>query len=194
MGRLRAVSLLALLVTAAAMACTGDDEGLEGPDLVGRAGGEDEGPADPGRSGEACAEYSDALCDYVERCRPSVKREECDALARSIVCLTDGRAEGCTLGIDGASCGSPPGDCELSDVADPEPARVACEAMVEATCRAQGGCALSEVECAAAREALACDTVIGVKAGLERCLDDLADPSCDELPVASCQGLFVGSQ
>ncbi len=190
MHRVRWLLLLWPVVSWTA-ACTGKDEALRGPVLIGQGGEEAGSSGEPiPRSGEGCADYQDALCDYVVRCRPAVMRAACDEQAQSIVCLTDGRAEGCAVGIEGASCGNAPGDCELPDVADREPAQAICRALADAYCQAQGGCALSQAECAAARSALACDTVFGVLADVGTCFAELANPACESLPVASCRRFF----
>lgn len=160
-------------------ACSGSDEALE--------------RANPPRTGDPCASYQDALCDWVTRCRPEVARSSCDEVAQSIVCATDGRTEGCLGAIDAAGCASPPNDCELVDVADRGPARAACEAYLVAVCDRSVRCgAETRAECQSSVEAaLDCDRVVGVKARLEECLADLAADECGEAP-ESCDELLVG--
>src|SRR5262245_27257819 len=84
--------------------------------------GKDEAIGTDGRGDDPCFNYRDALCDWVVRCNPGLKYEDCQATASTIECATDGRAEACTEAIDIANCAEPPDDCELFDVADREPA------------------------------------------------------------------------
>jgi hypothetical protein len=155
--------------------------------------GSDEAVGDPGRRGDACHDYQDALCDWVLACTPHVARAECEASASAIACVQDGRAERCTAAIDAATCREPPDDCELFDVADRAPARAACEQYGDAVCSARASCGTqSAADCRAELETLDCSAIVGVKPSFPDCIDDLRTADCGQIPPPSCDDVLLG--
>ena len=155
--------------------------------------GDGDEPAGAARSDlDSCPNYQDALCDWSMRCSDDEERSACEAQANAIVCRTDGRAKVCASAIRAADCDNPPEHCELLDVADRTPARLACEDYGHAFCEAAVGCGLeTEASCKKALGALDCGLAFGVKSGYGTCLADLSAPDCAAFPPTSCQGIML---
>ena len=154
-----------LVLLALALGC-GDDSGDDGV---------------RGRGSEACRDWQDAVCDFAaDECRV-IERAVCDDSYRSITCLSDERATECANVLNEAACGRAPGECDVSSIADPEPAQRACETLLARLCAHVVGCGrTTEQECMQqAAMNIDCGLAIGHTPNFEDCLTAVDGLSCD---------------
>jgi hypothetical protein len=152
-----------LLVLAAA--CGDDDDG------------DDSGP---GRGSAACQDWQDAICDFASgECR-ALDRATCDDNFKSVTCNSDARATECSNAFNSGSCMAPPPNCDLSDLADPAPARQACEQLLSRLCTHVVDCGMAtEAACLQeARTAVDCSRAIGHSLGFEACIAEIDTLAC----------------
>jgi hypothetical protein len=140
---------------------------------------DDGGSAGPaGRGTATCHEWQSALCGWYGMClMPGV--ETCNQI-KSIACKSDTEAQRCATALRAASCIAPPANCDVRDLADPAPAKKACEDFGAAFCKRSDECqpgsrdaCLQEVE-----SSLTCSEFIGVALTFEQCLAEVPKFSC----------------
>jgi hypothetical protein len=165
----------ALLLVAMCLRC-GDDDGAKQP---------------AGRGTPKCNEWQSAVCGWVARCQgPAIL---CDQV-RSITCKSDSEAQRCASGLAAASCSEPPAQCDVGNIADPAPAKKACEDFLGAFCQRSEECqAGSRDTCLdQLKTTLDCSRAIGVNLAFDRCMTDIPKTTCAamNLPPA-CQQVLL---
>jgi hypothetical protein len=172
LAKLAAFALLAAIATGA---CSGDDDSSQ--------------PAGAGT--EPCRSYQLAYCSLGMKCQaPALV---CDQ-AKSVACKSDAEAQRCATALSASSCAAPPSGCDLSDIADPAPAKKACEDFQAAICQRSEECmAGSHDMCVEEiKAAVNCANAIGVKSTFQSCLSETRILACDatEAPEA-CKGVLL---
>ena len=94
------------------------------------------------------------------------------------------------------TCVSTPAGCDVTDVADPEPAVESCEKLLAEICDTTIKCGAyeDEEECAAANSKLDCSKAVAVDPHFEMCLSGVEDWSCDEELPPSCTEVIILSK
>lgn len=174
-----------LAVLCAVAGCGGDDAD------------EPSRPRSNGRGSDACRSWHDAYCDYMVACG-DIERAVCEEDIQGITCNGDPYATRCANAFNDATCITSNGfdlsTCDALVVADPEPAQVACNDLLDALCDHLVTCGTfaSQGECLdVQRTALDCDKAIGHALRYDTCVSDIEALVCpeDALP-ASCAGVI----
>jgi hypothetical protein len=185
------VSWLAALTSCSAGA--GEDEQSTADASTGGCYGDGSNDRQQGAANatDGCHEWQRAVCDWTERCGGDAVR--CREQAPAISCLCDAHAYRCSTDIDAAACSDAPPNCDLAQIADPEPAIAACNVLLAAVCDRAEECQASTREgCMTETSAtLDCTLAVAVMPQYEQCLGEISQLSCDlETPV-SCQRVIL---
>jgi hypothetical protein len=173
--------------------------GSGGTGAVGKGGSGGSTPCVPPafeRGTESCQRWHAALCAWASTCGTL---DECDCLdqASAISCLSDSAATNCSTRLEALDCSVPPIGCDLTDLADPEPAEAACVLFIERICDSQERCSGTDpVACAEEASTLIdCTQAVGVKPSFEQCLGEIDALPCEatEIP-ESCAGAVLLAQ
>ncbi len=174
--------LVGLFVCGAAMGCV--------------SGGDDDAP---GRGSAACRDWQDAICDVLQECGSgAITRAQCDNQYQGAVCRDDDDASACSNLFNDATCGSITeaefNSCDFRVIADPIPARAACEEFNETYCVRALECGMvSDEATCRATSGLDCSAVVIHTLVFEQCLREMRTLSCDDgtpLPEA-CESVFL---
>jgi hypothetical protein len=178
MVELRELVFGAVILACAALGCGGEDDGYKRPQ---------------GRGSAACQAWQKAICDYVALDCHAVSEKACVENYYGVTCKSDTTAQSCAAALESASCGTGPVGCDLSDMADPAPAVVACNALVDATCQRAVECGAESLDTcrAEASAGLDCSAALAYAPAYESCLGDVAQLACTaaDLP-AICNGVI----
>jgi hypothetical protein len=165
-----------------AVACGDDDDGSGPPVRDGSNGGTSSGA--PGRGSAACNDWQDAICDFASgECRV-IGRAECDDNYKAVTCASDERASACSNAFNSATCMTPPPSCDLTDIADPAPARAACDQLLTRLCGhvLECGMVASLEECRQQVDtAIDCDRAVAHSPGFDACLAQVETLPCSML-------------
>jgi hypothetical protein len=161
---------------------------------VGCKGGND-GAADRGRGTDACRDFQDAACDFAADHCHAIGRGECDAMFQGIECKSDELATTCANNLNAASCSSPVPNCNLSQIADPQPAIDRCKTFVEHFCKRAIDCGqianMASCDSQTAALGVECSQAISAELDYEDCLAEVDSLSCDAPRVpAKCMGVI----
>ena len=162
--------------------------------VVGCGGGDESGDGLIGRGSVACQEWQDSVCVYLaDRCH-AVSRETCDEQYKGVTCKNDDAATACANMIDKAVCGTALTNCDLVDIADPAPARQACENLFSHFCSRAVECraAASETDCLdEMKNQIDCQNAWTYTLSYEECLSETDKLSCSNLKMPEiCQGVI----
>jgi hypothetical protein len=154
--------------------------------------------SDQGRGTETCRIWQDAACDHFADTCSAVDRKICDHQYQSVSCRSDRVAANCTKMLRSVSCGGASPDCLLGEVADPEPARAACEELRDSFCARSVECELSDDmdECVrSTSQVLPCERAVGFQLGFETCLKDIDKADCTALTLpTSCASVIIARE
>ena len=163
--------------------------------LLGCTGGSDNRRADQGRGTEACRIWQDAICDHFADECDYVDRGVCDRQYQSVTCRSDDIADRCTDMLRSASCGEARPDCLIEGVANPEPARAACDSLIEIFCERSTACGVSDTteKCQSSSDMFVqCGKAVGYQLSYETCLEEIPNISCDVLQLPEqCSDVIV---
>ena len=147
------------------------------------------GPA--GRGTATCNQWQSALCQWIGRCTMP-PAGACDQI-KAIACKSDSQAEHCATALSSASCSAPPENCDVRDLADPAPAKKACEDFGAAFCQKSEECTsgsrdpcLQEVQ-----STLPCSEFIGVTLAYEQCVAQIRTLACTSPSPEVCKGILL---
>ncbi|HMI89658.1 MAG TPA: hypothetical protein VK550_36545 [Polyangiaceae bacterium] len=165
----------AFAVLALFMGCS-DDDGNTGP---------------PGRGTATCHQWQSALCEWIGKCAmPGA--DACNQI-RAIACKSDAEAERCATALRAATCVAPPANCDIRDLADPAPAKKACEELSGVVCAkseqcqpASGDACFQELE-----NTLPCADFIGVTLAYEQCISEMRNLACTAAGPEACRGVLL---
>jgi hypothetical protein len=135
--------------------------------------------ATPGRGSAACNEWQSAYCGFAMKCQVSSANALCDQV-KAIVCKSDTEAKQCADVLNGASCTQFPATCDVGTIADPAPAKKACEDFNAALCKRFDECDPGSLATCLeqANMTLPCDKVIGVTMAFEACMSEIPKIVC----------------
>jgi hypothetical protein len=136
-----------------------------------------------------CKAMADALCDWTfDKCQMGASRAECDEDATSLFCKSDENAQSCIDALPTAACGQPVSACV--DALDRAPAMEFCNDLFTKYCNAVSPCDGVTVGDCIAGGAMTCVNALGVAAGGDQCLVEVASATCENkaLP-AVCEGV-----
>jgi len=160
-------------------------------------GDADENDDPVGRGSEACQQWHRAICDHVADKCSLVSRSECIHNFFGVTCKSDQQALDCVTRLETLSCYSSPAGCDVTDMADPQPAIDACNRLFREMCQKALSCGAGGTvdECIAnntAAASLDCNHAIAVDLGFEDCLEDVNAMSCvaSETP-ATCKDVIL---
>lgn len=155
-------------------------------------GGDRETPAD-GRGTDTCRLWQDSVCDWVERCQPSIDRDDCDEQFQGVTCKSDMVANKCTDMIDSGGCDGVPNLCGPDEIADPAPAVHACEMIATRFCERAVTCgiAATQQDCLKV-EKQDCSGAFSFTLDYEDCMKQIDDLDCGVfLQPAVCKRVIV---
>lgn len=155
------------------------------------SGGGNGAPA--GRGTPACNQWQSAVCEWITKCQVSGAATTCEQL-KGIACKSDAEAQRCATAVASASCTSPPANCNIADLADPVPAKKACEDFQAAACQRNEECqpgtrdaCLEQI-----KGTLDCSVVIGVALAYEQCMTEIKTVACTSTTGPdSCKGVLL---
>lgn len=161
-----------------------------GDDAASSSGAEDVGS---GRGSEACQDWQDAVCDKATSC--SADQAQCLRTYRALECVSDTKAQECTLAWQALESCDPPKGCDFPDVSDPAPAKARCQAFAEVLCAARERCeGMVEADCLdVTMTELKCDIALGTGLTFEDCITTLEGECVTSLP-ESCESVVLWSQ
>lgn len=149
-----------------------------------------------GRGSPACNQWQTAICGWASKCG-SPSAATCQDQANSIACISDQKAQDCANAFNSAACTSLPAGCDLRDLADPAPARMACQQFLDELCVAAMRCnpTTTAAQCDQQFASMInCTNAIGVKLTFEQCIADIKVLSCQATSSPpACTGALVSS-
>jgi hypothetical protein len=150
-------------------------------------------PATPGRGSAACNEWQTAYCGFAMKCNANNVNTICDQV-KAFACKSDTEAKRCADAINAASCTAPPAGCDALDIADPAPAKKACEDYRTAFCKRIDECQPGSMDACVAEfnKTLMCEKAIGVAAGYEACMPEIPKLVCANVTLPDvCRGILI---
>ena len=185
------VGRFALAGIALVMACS--DPGTAAPDAASDARSDGQLV---GRGSAACNEWQSAYCGLLVKCQSPNANALCEQV-RGISCKSDTDATQCADLINATGCAAPPAVCDVGGIADPAPAKKACEDFNAAFCERFDECQPGSLATCLAevKMSLNCDTIIGISAGFEACMSQIPQMACSNpmLPEV-CRGVLLAGQ
>ena len=152
-------------------------------------GGGGGGPT--GRGTPACHEWQAAVCDWIVKC-PVFGAPSCNQV-KGITCKSDAEAVRCASAFRAASCGGPPANCDIPDIADPAPAVKGCNDYKAAACQRLEECQITtRDDCLQQITSLDCDRAVGIALTYEKCIAEFRTLACSSSGApASCSGAIL---
>lgn len=151
--------------------------------------------ASGGRGSPECRKWQNAVCGYAERCG-AIEHKDCDPQYQGVVCKSDDSALSCADQLENASCGHANASCDLDAVADPGPARAACEVLINTYCARATDCGAEEnrEHCLTSPEvaAIPCDDAIAFRLEFDSCIQQLEGLDCATFKLPDlCRSVIV---
>jgi hypothetical protein len=140
--------------------------------------------------------WQDAACDHFsDRCG-ALQRSECDKQYQSVTCRDDDVAKQCAVQLEAAQCGESSADCLIDNVADAEPATMACEMLVDRFCERATSCGESDsMDQCVTDSPLDCNKAVGFGSDFDTCLDEIGQLQCDKLALPTvCHDVILSRQ
>ncbi len=169
----------------------GGNGGADGNAGSAGSSGEQSGERPTGRGTATCNAWQNAVCDFVVTQCDVMTESQCIDNYFGVTCRDDQQARDCVADIKDADCMTGAAGCDIVDIADPEPAILACNDLLNAICARAEECGGSTIEACLAEAAtgLECSAALGFTLEYETCMQDIEQMACsaDGLP-DSCQG------
>jgi hypothetical protein len=152
--------------------------------------GDDNKGGTKGRGTAACNSWQSAYCSFATKCGATKLCDQVTAFA----CKSDAVATECANKLKAATCEAPPANCDALDMADPTPAKKACEDFEAAFCQRVDQCVSGTRDTCldSTKTMLDCTKALGVTLQYEQCMADVPKMACEKLDSPpSCTGIVL---